>query len=210
MIETLDRAAGAAAAALAGPSEYRSGMKPADIALAVRDSVAARLPSVLQLDGQTRARELAAQLQPLLEHGKQIPADLLDQLEADKDNPWFATTLLEALGPQAPNWAMLVMEGNGFPTDYNQRVITDFGQLLALSTRQTGNARLSDSYVQEFLAPLDEHNGIGLQYARGISATCCTSAARSAPASCSRPATSSTRWTRRARTARCTRWSAAG
>ena len=166
VIETLDRAAGAAAAALTGAvPEYRSGMKPADIALAVRDSVAARLPSVLQLDGQTRARELAAQLQPLLEHGKQIPADLLDQLEADKDNPWFATTLLEALGPQAPNWAMLVMEGNGFPTDYNQRVITDFGQLLALSTRQTGDARLSDSYVQEFLAPLDEHNGIGLQYA---------------------------------------------
>ena len=44
----------------------------------------------------------------------------------------------------------------------------------------------------------------------GILATCCTSAARSAPGSCSRPATSSTRWTRRARTARCTRWSAAG
>ena len=38
---------------------------------------------------------------------------------------------------------MLVMEGNGFPPDYNQRVITDFGQLLALSTRP-GHGRLSD------------------------------------------------------------------
>jgi hypothetical protein len=165
VIETLDRAATAAAGKLtAAVPEYKSGMKPADIALAVRDSVAARLPSVLQLDGQTRAKALAAELQPLLEHGKQIPADLLAKLEADKDNPWFAKTLLETLGPQAPNWAMLVMEGNGFPKDYNQRVITDFGQLLALSTRQTGEARLSDSYVQQFLKPLDEHNGIGLQY----------------------------------------------
>jgi hypothetical protein len=60
---------------------------------------------------------------------------------------------------------MLVMEGNGFPKDYNQRVITDFGQLLALSTRQTGDARLSDAYVRDFLKPLDQHNGIGLQYA---------------------------------------------
>jgi hypothetical protein len=166
VIETLDRAATAAATKLTGAvPEYRSGMKPADLALAVRDAVALKLPSVLQLDGQARARALAAQLQPLLEHGKQIPADLLAKLEADKDNPWFAKTLLETLGPQAPNWAMLVMEGNGFPKDYNQRVITDFGQLLALSTRQTGDARLSDSYVQDFLKPLDQHNGIGLQYA---------------------------------------------
>jgi hypothetical protein len=140
-------------------------MTPGQLALAVRGSVALRLPSVLQQDGQARARELAVELQPLLEHGKQIPADLLARLEADQDNPWFATTLLETLGPQAPNRAMLVMEANGFPRDYNQRVITDFGRLLALSTRQTGDARLSDSYVTEFLAPLDEHNGIGLQYA---------------------------------------------
>jgi hypothetical protein len=166
VMETLDRAATAAASKLTGAvPEYRSGMKPADLALAVHDAVALRLPSVLQVDGQTRARALAAELQPLLEHGKQIPADLLAKLEADKDNPWFAKTLLETLGPQAPNWAMLVMQANGFPHDYNQRVITDFGQLLALSTRQTGDARLSDSYVQAFLKPLDEHNGVGLQYA---------------------------------------------
>jgi hypothetical protein len=166
VLETLDRAATTAAGTLtAAVPEYRSGMKPADLALAARDAVALRLPSVLQLDGQTRARDLAAELSPLLEHGKQIPADLLAKLEADKDNPWFAKTLLETLGPQAPNWAMLVMEGNGFPKDYNQRVITDFGQMLALSTRQTGDARLSDDYVQQFLRPLDEHNGIGLQYA---------------------------------------------
>jgi hypothetical protein len=184
-------------------------MTPAQLSLAARDAVALRLPSVLRQDGQDRARDLAAQLRPLLEDGKQIPADLLAKLEADKDNPWFAKTLLETLGPQAPDWAMLVMEANGFPPDYNQRVITDFGQLLALSTRQTGDARLSDSYVQEFLAPLDEHNGIGLDYAYTW-ATCCTSAARSAPVSCSSPATSSTRSTRRARTARCTRWSPAG
>jgi hypothetical protein len=166
VIETLDRAATSAAGRLtAAVPEYRSGMKPADLALAVRDAVALRLPSVLQLDGQTRARDLAAQLSPLLEHGKKIPDDLLAKLEADKDNPWFAKTLLETLGPQAPNWAMLVMEAQGFPKDYNQRVITDFGQLLALSTRQTGDARLSDSYVRDFLKPLDQHNGIGLQYA---------------------------------------------
>ena len=166
VLETLDRAATTAAGALTGAvPEYRSGMKPAGLALAVRDAVALRLPSVLQLDGQTRARDLAARLSPLLEHGKQIPADLLAELEADKDNPWFAKTLLETLGPQAPHWAMLVMEGNGFPKDYNQRVITDFGQMLALSTRQTGEARLSDAYVRDFLKPLDQHNGIGLQYA---------------------------------------------
>src|SRR5258705_348765 len=73
VIETVDRAAPAAATKLTGAvPEYRSGMKPADLALAVRDAVALKLPSVLQLDGQTRARALAAQLQPLLEHGKQI------------------------------------------------------------------------------------------------------------------------------------------
>ena len=166
VIETLDRAASTAADRLtAAVPEYRSGMTPGQLSLAARDAVALRLPSVLKQDGQDRARDLAAQLQPLLEQGKQIPAALLAKLEADKDNPWFAKTLLETLGPQAPNWAMLVMEGNGFPPDYNQRVITDFGQLLALSTRQVGDARLSDSYVQEFLAPLDQHNGVGLQYA---------------------------------------------
>ncbi len=166
VIETLDRAASTAADRLtAAVPEYRSGMTPGQLSLAARDAVALRLPSVLKQDGQDRARDLAAQLQPLLEQGKQIPAALLATLEADKDNPWFAKTLLETLGPQAPNWAMLVMEGNGFPPDYNQRVITDFGQLLALSTRQVGDARLSDSYVQEFLKPLDQHNGLGLQYA---------------------------------------------
>ena len=166
VIETLDRAASTAADRLtAAVPEYRSGMTPGQLSLAARDAVALRLPSVLRQDGQQRARDLAAQLQPLLEHGKQIPAALLAQLEADKDNPWFAKTLLETLGPQAPDWAMLVMEGNGFPPDYNQRVITDFGQLLALSTRQVGDARLSDSYVRQFLEPLDQHNGIGLQYA---------------------------------------------
>ena len=166
VIETLDRAAGTAADRLtAAVPEYRSGLTPGQLSLAARDAVALRLPSVLKQDGQDRARDLAAQLQPLLEQGKQIPAALLAKLEADKDNPWFAKTLLETLGPEAPNWAMLVMEGNGFPPDYNQRVITDFGQLLALSTRQVDDSRLSDSYVQEFLKPLDEHNGVGLQYA---------------------------------------------
>jgi hypothetical protein len=166
VIETLDRAASTAADRLtAAVPEYRSGMTPGQLSLAARDAVARRLPSVLRRDGQQRGRDLAAQLQPLLEHGKQIPAALLAQLEADKHNPWFATTLLEALGPRAPGWAMLVMEGNGFPPDYNQRVITDFGQLLALSTRQVGDARLSDSYVRQFLEPLDQHNGIGLHYA---------------------------------------------
>jgi hypothetical protein len=166
VIETLDRAASTAAARLtAAVPEYHSGMTPGQLALAARDAVALRLPSVLKQDGQDRARDLAAELQPLLEQGKQIPTALLAKLEADRDNPWFAKTLLETLGPQAPNWAMLVMAGNGFPPDYNQRVITDFGQLLALSTRQVGDARLSDSYVQEFLKPLDEHNGVGLQYA---------------------------------------------
>src|SRR5689334_3356533 len=166
VIETLDRAASTAADRLtAAVPEYRSGMTPGQLSLAARDAVALRLPSVLRQDGQQRARDLAAQLQPLLEHGKQIPAALLAQLEADKDYPWFAKTLLETLGPQAPEGAMLVMEGNGFPPDYNQRVITGFGQLLALSTRQVGDARLSDSYVRQFLEPLDQHNGIGLQYA---------------------------------------------
>jgi len=166
VIETLDRAASTAAGRLiAAVPEYHSGMTPGQLSLAARDATALRLPSVLEQDGQDRARDLAGQLQPLLEHGKQIPAALLAKLEADKDNPWFAKTLLETLGPQAPNWAMLVMEGNGFPPDYNQRVITDFGQMLAVSTRQVGDARLSDSYVQEFLKPLDEHNGVGLQYA---------------------------------------------
>ena len=166
VIETLDRAASTAADRLtAAVPEYRSGMTPGQLSLAARDAVTLRLPSVLRQDGQQRARDLAAQLQPLLERGEQIPAALLAQLEADKDNPWFAKTLLETLGPQAPDWAMLVMEGNGFPPDYNQRVITDFGQLLALSTRQVGDARLSDSYVRRFLEPLDQHNGIGVQYA---------------------------------------------
>jgi uncharacterized protein YukE len=166
VLETLDRAAATAAGRLtAAVPEYRSGMTPGQLSLAARNAVALRLPGVLRQDGQDRARDLAAQLQPLLEQGKQIPADLLANLEADKDNPWFAKTLLETLGPQAPSWAMLVMEGNGFPRDYNQRVITDFGQLLALSTRQEGDARLSDAYVQEFLGPLDQHDGIGLQYA---------------------------------------------
>ena len=166
VIETLDRAASTAAARLtAAVPEYRAGLTPGQLSLAARDAVALRLPSVLERDGQDRARALAAQLQPLLGQGKQIPAALLAKLEADKDDPWFAKTLLETLGPQAPGWAMLVMAGNGFPRDYNERVITDFGRLLALSTRQVGDARLSDSYVREFLAPLDQHDGVGLQYA---------------------------------------------
>src|SRR6185312_16274677 len=91
VIETLDRAARTAAGRLtAAVPEYRSGMTPGQLSLAARDAVARRLPSVLRQDGQQRARDLAAQLQPLLEHGKQIPAALLAQLEADKDNPWFA------------------------------------------------------------------------------------------------------------------------
>lgn len=145
--------------------EYRSGMSPADVALRVRDSAALRLPSVLALDGLRRGRELADRVKPLLEKGERIPDDLLAQLEADQDNPWFAKALLEGLGPQSPHWAMLVMAGNGFPTDYNRRVIQGFGRLLALGTRTEGPARLSDRYVDDLLRPLDEHNGVGAQYA---------------------------------------------
>ena len=165
MDELRRRGADAASRLTGAVPEYRSGMSPAAVSLAVRDSVAARLPSVLQLDGQRRGRELADQLQPLLEHGERIPDDLLAQLERDKDNPWFAKTLLETLGPQAPQWAILVMGANGFPTDYNERVIRDFGEMLALGTRTEGPARLSDEYVDGVLAPLDEHNGIGVEYA---------------------------------------------
>ena len=165
MDELRRRGADAASRLTGAVPEYRSGMSTADLALAVRDSVAARLPSLEQLDGERRGRELADQLRPLLEKGERIPDELLAQLERDKDNPWFAKTLLESLGPQAPGWAMLVMEANGFPADYNERVIRDFGELLALGTRTEGPARLSDEYVDGVLAPLDEHNGIGLQYA---------------------------------------------
>jgi hypothetical protein len=165
MDELRRRGADAASRLTGAVPEYRSGMSPADVSLAVRDSVAARLPSVLQLDGQRRGRELADQLRPLLEHGERIPDDLLAQLERDKDNPWFAKTLLETLGPQAPGWAILVMGANGFPPGYNERVIRDFGELLALGTRAEGPARLSDEYVDGVLAPLDQHDGIGLEYA---------------------------------------------
>lgn len=166
VMDELKRRAADAAAKLAGAvPEYRSGMSPGVLALAARDAVTAQLPSVQQLDGQRRGRELTDKLKPLLEHGERIPPELLDQLEANKDNPWFAKTLLEGLGPQAPQWALLVMEGNGYPPDYNERVIRDFGELLALGTRTEGPARLSDQYVNDFLKPLDEHNGIGLQYA---------------------------------------------
>lgn len=165
VLETLDRAAATAAGRLTDAvPEYTAGMSPAAIAQAVRDSVAARLPAVLQADGQRRGRELAAELAPLLETGERIPDELLARMEADADNPWFAKTLLETLGPQAPHWSMLVMEANGFPEDYNQRVITGFGRLLALGTRTEGPAGLSDAYVRDFLAPLDNHDGTGLQY----------------------------------------------
>jgi hypothetical protein len=166
VLDELRRRGAAAAGRLTGAvPEYRSGMSSADVSLAVRDSLAARLPGLEQLDGQRRGRELADRLRPLLEHGERIPDDLLARLERDKDNPWFAKTLLESLGPQAPGWAMLVMEANGFPPDYNERVIRDFGELLALGTRTEGPAGLSDEYVDGLLAPLDEHSGIGAEYA---------------------------------------------
>ncbi|HZB51125.1 MAG TPA: DUF6571 family protein, partial [Mycobacteriales bacterium] len=165
-LDELRRRGADAASRLTGAvPEYRAGMSPAEISLAVRDSVAARLPSLEQLDGQRRGRELADQLRPLLERGERIPDELLARLERDKDNPWFAKTLLESLGPEAPGWAMLVMEANGFPADYNERVIRDFGELLALGTRTEGPAGLSDDYVDGVLAPLDQHHGVGLQYA---------------------------------------------
>lgn len=166
VVETLDRAARTAATALTGAvPEYKTGMSPADVALRVRDATAAKLPSVLQLDGQRRGRELADKIRPILEKGDQIPPELLDQLEANRENPWFATTFLETLGPRMPLWAMTVMQGQGTKPDYNQRVIADFGQLLALGTRIEGEARLSQEYVDTLLAPLDQHNGIGLDAA---------------------------------------------
>lgn len=165
-VDELRRRGADAASRLTGAvPEYRSGMSPGDVSLAVRDSVAARLPSVQQLDGQRRGRELADRIRPLLEHGERIPDELLARLERDKDNPWFAKTVLEALGPQAPHWAMLVMDANGYPKDYNERVVRDLGELLALGTRTEGPARLSDSYVDGLLKPLDEHNGLGVEYA---------------------------------------------
>jgi hypothetical protein len=59
---------------------------------------------------------------------------------------------------------MVTMEGNGYPPDYNERVIRDFGQMIALGTRTEGPARLSDQYVDDLLRPLDEHNGAGVRY----------------------------------------------
>src|SRR5207237_10442358 len=41
----------------------------------------------------------------------------------------------------------------------------DFAELLALGTRIEGEARLSENYVNTLLAPLDQHNGIGLDAA---------------------------------------------
>ncbi|CAA9265195.1 MAG: hypothetical protein AVDCRST_MAG41-2544, partial [uncultured Corynebacteriales bacterium] len=166
VLETLDRAAATAAGRLtAAVPEYSAGMSPAAVAVAVRRSVAARLPALEQLDGTTRGRELAAELGPLLERGQRIPDALLARLEADAGNPWFAKTLLETLGPRAPHWSMLVMNANGFPKDHNERVITGFARLLALGTRTEGPAALSDAYVRDLLAPLDQHDGLGVQYA---------------------------------------------
>jgi hypothetical protein len=62
-------------------------MTPGQLSLAARDAVALRLPSVLKQDGQDRARDLAAQLQPLLEHGKQIPAALLASWRRTRTTP---------------------------------------------------------------------------------------------------------------------------
>ena len=165
-METLEQDARRAASALTGAvPEYRTGMGPAEVALRVRDSVAARLPSVQQLDGQTRGRELADKIKPLLEKGDKIPDDLLAQLEANKDNPWFAKTFLERLGPRIPLWTLDVAEAQGWPPEYNRRIITDFGQLLALGTRIEGEARLSENYVDTLLLPLDQHDGIGVDAA---------------------------------------------
>jgi hypothetical protein len=165
-LDTLSRQAREAAGALtAAVPEYRSGMSDAQLALRVRNSVAARLPSVLRLDGEARGRALADEINPLLRKGARIPDQLLARLEADKDNPWFAKTLLERLGPTAPWWSMLSLQGNGYPPDHNERVIRDFGQLIALGTRTEGPARLSDQYVDDLLRPLDQHDGAGLLYA---------------------------------------------
>ncbi|HEX6756781.1 MAG TPA: hypothetical protein VF109_12645 [Mycobacteriales bacterium] len=166
VIESLEDAGRQAASALTGAvPEYRSGMSPAAVALAVRDSVAGRLPSVQQLDGQTRGRDLADTVKPLLEKGDKIPDDLLARIEANKDNPWFAKRFLERLGPRMPLWTLDVAEAQGWPPDYNRRIVTDLGQLLALGTRIEGEARLSESYVDTLLLPLDQHNGIGVEAA---------------------------------------------
>jgi hypothetical protein len=165
MDELRRRGADAADRLTGAVPEYRSGMSAAAVSLAVRDSVAARLPSLEQLDGQRRGRELADRLRPLLERGERIPDELLARLERDKDNPWFAKTLLESLGPQAVTWPMVAMESNGTPAAYNERVIRGFAELLALGTRTEGPARLSDDYVAGVLAPLDQHDGIGLAHA---------------------------------------------
>jgi hypothetical protein len=166
VIDTLDAEGRKAASALTGAvPEYKSGMSPAAVTLAARDAVAAQLPSVQQLDGQTRGRDLAAKVKPLLEKGDKIPDDLLAQIEANKANPWFAKTFLEDLGPQLPIWSMTVMQGQGYPPEYNQRLITVLGEMLALGTRVEGQARLSQDYQDTLLAPLDEHNGIGVDAA---------------------------------------------
>jgi hypothetical protein len=104
-------------------------------------------------------------VKPYLDKGKQIADDLLAEVERNRLNPWFARTFLEKLGPGMPMWVMEVNKYQAFPAAYNERVITMFGQLLALGTRSSGPARLSDKYLDDLLAPLDEHNGAGAESA---------------------------------------------
>jgi hypothetical protein len=162
----LRAAADKAAGALTGLVPfYLPGMSPELLTEMARAGVASGLPMLQRADGVRVGNALADRVKPYLDQGKRIPDDLLAEIERNRLNPWFAKTFLEKLGPRVPMWVVTVSKYQGFPAAYNERVITMFGQLLALGTRSSGPARLSDKYVDDVLAPLDEHNGAGAESA---------------------------------------------
>ena len=156
VIETLDGEGRKAATALTGAiPEYKSGMSPAAVALAVRKSAAARLPSVYDADAAKAGAELAGKMAPYLEKGENIPADLLAQAEEWAGSAFFARSLLTGLGPDTfaklavNNYAIYEQEA-----EYNKRSLTLFGKLLAVGTSST-EAPLPASFVDGYLAKLD-------------------------------------------------------
>jgi hypothetical protein len=168
--QALRAAAEKAAGALTGLVPfYWPGMKVELLSELARGGVASGLPMLQRADGERIGNALGDKAKPYLDKGQRIPDDLLAEIERNRLNPWFAKTFLEKLGPRMPSWVVAVSKGQGFPAAYNERVITVFGQLLAQGTRSTGPARLSDKYVDDLLAPMDQHNGAGAVSARELS-----------------------------------------
>ncbi|HVX45074.1 MAG TPA: hypothetical protein VHC49_14390 [Mycobacteriales bacterium] len=141
---------------------------PARVAAEMLDYLAPTIPAAAAEEG----RELADEVNPLIQNGQPIPPDIVKRLEQYQDNPYFAQAFLPRVGADRIYKMTFLMKarqpGYQDPVD-NTQLLSTFGHMIAAATADGSPAPLAQPFIDSLLKPLDSHDQDGIDAAWGLS-----------------------------------------